>query len=422
MSLPIPAELIYDNVIQSLPNEYKASQEILAASGLSVLKDSGYADFILPTTNFLNQKSLLLKFNYALTGAIGVEIVGTPSYTFIYRIQITCGSYTESISNYNVCQNLRVNITHDPAQKYGMQPMYGYNNTSLALAGIPSLETLDGKKTLVLNETGYACVPFDCSLYNANQNLPLFGMPQVQIRVFFESATNIATSTVAPTGYTISDMGLCYELVDMGRAYEQELMKQGTVDIKTVMWDTSTQTQASWAGTADIAFSVTKKWIKSAFVLFQGTSANSKNKLFDAYDFSSDTGEISLNVGGQIYPNTAAILMLLKQAVGNFTDRNNSMSINFREAAYIADVASSYDVPAKCYFGFNLNRFQREENTEFKKAICSGVSTNGRQIVVRATTATAPATTYNVCLITVSDVIMRIDLASKTCILIGNEN
>jgi hypothetical protein len=40
-------------------------------------------------------------------------------------------------------------------------------------------------------------------------------------------------------------------------------------------------------------------------------------------------------------------------------------------------------------------------------------STYGKSVIVRATTLTAPAVSYNVQLITLSDVIIKIDVATK---------
>jgi hypothetical protein len=423
MSLPIPPELIYDNKVQTLPPEVRFTHEILTPSNTSSLKAGGFAEWNLPTTQFLNQKSLYLKFNYLMAGLIDMAIPGTPAYTFIYRIQITCGGFSESISGYNIIQNLRINTTHDPAQKYGMQPMYGYNDSTT----VPTLEKLDGRKC-VANEAGDMCVPLDCAFFNCLNMIPLFGMPQINIKVFFESATNIVvsgTGTVACTDYTLSDVYLCFEQIDMGRDYEQQLINEcrqnGPFELKSTMWDYTSQTQASWTGSTDLNFPLTKKWLKSAFVLFGGTTVESHNKAYDAYDFSTNAGEISISVGGQSYPNSrplqirnkGAVLMSLKQAVGNYTDKNNNMSINDLEVNKAPNGATTYDVPAKCYFGFNLNRYQRTENTEYKKNICSGVSTDGKSVIVRATTITAPAVSYNVQLITLSDVIIKIDVATK---------
>ena len=96
--------------------------------------------------------------------------------------------------------------------------------------------------------------------------------------------------------------------------------------------------------------------------MFQGLSANSLNKIFDAYDPTSGNGDISINVGGQIFPsrplktnNISAVLNNLKIAVVNLADKSNNMSINSIKVLRQGNNTTTYSAPGKCYFGFNFN-------------------------------------------------------------------
>ena len=72
--------------------------------------------------------------------------------------------------------------------------MYGYNNNTVQ----PTFESFDGR-VCTLNETGAFSVPLDCSLFNSDLMIPLFCMPQIQVRLYLEDRNNIFTTTVVPT-------------------------------------------------------------------------------------------------------------------------------------------------------------------------------------------------------------------------------
>jgi hypothetical protein len=296
--------------------------------------------------------------------------------------------------------------------------MYGYNNNTTA----PTLEQLDGR-VCILNETGAFSVPLECSLFNSDLMIPLFCMPQIQIRIYLESLSSIFTTTVVPTQLTFTDCFLTFETLDYGKEYENALLQMPLIELKTQLWDYTSQSLAIQTGTIDLNYSITFKWLKSVFVLFQGSTAQSLNKLFDAFDPTSGNGDISINVGGQIFPsrplktnNIPAILNNLKQAVGNLADKSNNMAINSIEVLRKGNDTTTYSAPAKCYFGFNVQRLDFDSYTN--GTIISGLDTAGRNTVVRINTGTAIAQVHPVAMITYADAKIQIQPATKSVMLV----
>jgi len=128
-------------------------------------------------------------------------------------------------------------------------------------------------------------------------------MPQIQIRIYLEDRNFIFTSTVVPTKLELSDCFLTFETLDYGREYENALLQMPIIELKTQLWDYTSQSLATaLSGTIDLNYSITYKWLKSVFILFQGSTANSLNKLFDSFDPTRGNGDFSI-VGGQIFPS-----------------------------------------------------------------------------------------------------------------------
>ena len=131
MEIPLHKDLNYSRQIQEIPQSFKKQVEIIAPVSGQKFETGGFIDFYLPTNYFLKQKTLTFKYNYALTSAVSAECIGTPAYTVINRVQISCGSFSEIIPNYNVIMNMKTNTQMDVAMKYGNQHMYGYNNNTV---------------------------------------------------------------------------------------------------------------------------------------------------------------------------------------------------------------------------------------------------------------------------------------------------
>ena len=91
MAVLIHRDLVYNRTIQELPQSYRKMTESLTPVSGQQFSAGTFTDFYLPTNFFLKQ-TLNLKANYLLASAVGTEICGTPAYTVINRIQITCGS------------------------------------------------------------------------------------------------------------------------------------------------------------------------------------------------------------------------------------------------------------------------------------------------------------------------------------------
>ena len=109
MEIPLHKDLNYSRVIQEIPQSFKNQVEIIAPVSGQTFSTGGFIDFYLPISYFLKQKTLTFKTNYALTSAVSAQWIGCPAYTIINRVQITCGSFSEIIPNYNVIMHMKTN-------------------------------------------------------------------------------------------------------------------------------------------------------------------------------------------------------------------------------------------------------------------------------------------------------------------------
>ena len=106
-------------------------------------------------------------------------------------------------------------------------------------------------------------------------------------------------------------------------------------------------------------------------------------------NFTTNNGQISLNVSGVQYPqkpystlnNKSAVLIELRKVIGSIYNKVNNVSINFKEFSICdttvgsANATSSITVPAKFYVGFNLQKLH-------SNALLTGISTNNSNITV----------------------------------------
>lgn len=407
----LPSSVAYSVGSPSLPPNARSHQVVVRSSNGLTFGENQTVVFDMPNAAFCDPTSIYIRYKYAFTNLVGAQLKGTPVYTPIQRLACFAGStQLESISNYGMTANMMVNLTHDVAQKYGVQSAFGYLNET----GIPSLESLDGR-VLTVNETGSFSAPLPCVLSNCEKFLPLFALPQLRIEITIDTlASMFRSDTVAtPTGMVLSNVELCYKSVDLGAEVEAMVRSAGLTHIKTQsIMNTASLLGAGVQGATNLVFNQRLASIKSAFIYCANTTADS-NQQYDAVDITSGNGSYCITIAGTQFPsqpyNTALNknggLMALKQATGSVYAKDNNFSINSREFGVNDGVATTLDVNGKHYVGIDCEVLDNDY-------IMSGISSQNSSITANIVLNTASVDAHNVHLITSYDGLLEIDFTA----------
>jgi len=413
--MAIPQSMDYSQKIDALPECNNFEVTLVPTTGAGSYNPGSTIRFDFQQRGFIDPSSITLRYKYTITALVGAEMIGTPAFTPFLRLETFIGSQNvESINQYNqVAGFLWANTNMDVAMKYGQQSAFGYNNNT----AIPSLELLDGRLCTV-NEVGTFSCPLVGLLASSSKLIPAFAMPQLSIQLTMDSIANMFTTTVVPTAFVISNIELCYNLLDFGREMEQMVLSMPRIFLKCNSYSNSSASVATaTTGSISLVYNQRLSSIKAAFILPTGTSANSLNKWGDSYDATSSNGEYSLVVGGVAYPqrslstlnNKTYVLQELRKAMGEIYDKANNLSVNGIEFNKVGNDATTYNAPAKFIVGIPLEKLHIPTD----KAILTGISSNNSSITVNINTSTNTAQAHTVNLILNYDAIIEVDTANR---------
>lgn len=413
MSVVLPASIAYGDSLPVLPDNTQCINLSAAPSNGSTFSQGQQIYIDLVNRGFLVPDSMYLSYTYSLTSAANAEMIGCPAATPFNRLDVAFGSQiVDTVQSYNILYHMLANVTMDVAQKYGAQQAYGYNNST----GVPTLEQLDGR-LMTLNETGSFALPLVSMLSNAEKLVPLFAMPQCRITLTMEALSNMFTTTVVPTGFTVSNIQLKYKVVDFGSAVENIVLSSADkLYIKSQSFGLSSQTLAAGTtGQVALVFNQRYASCKSIFAINGGGAAGS-NRAFDSVDLTSSNGTYSFSIGGQIFPPTpintaigkAGALLELRSAVGSVYDKNNSLSINAIEFNLSSTAAAAtYSVPAKFYVGTSLEKLNSNN-------LLTGISTQNSPISYLLTLGTSiGANNSTITLVINYDCLIEVDVLTR---------
>ena len=244
-------------------------------------------------------------------------------------------------------------------------------------------------------------------------------MPQISVQLTLDSIANIFTPTVLPTVFQLSNVELCYNMLDFGRSVEMAVLAMPKLYLKCFSYANSSSTlAAAVGGSASLVYNQKYASLKSAYILPSGSAVNSLNKWGDSFDVTSGGGDYSIVIAGQTYPqrplsslnNKGYILQELRRASANINDKNNNLSINSIEFNYASNGTTTALIPSKFIIGIPLEKLHIPSD----KAILTGVSTNNSNITVNINMGATPTpVAYNVNLILNYDAIIEVDTATK---------
>jgi hypothetical protein len=412
----LPSSVAYSVGSPSLPPNARSHEVVVRSSNGLTFGENQTIVFDLPNSAFCDPTSIYIRYSYAFTNLINAQMKGTPVYSPIQRLSCFAGStQLESISQYGQVANMMVNLTHDVAQKYGVQSSFGYRNET----SIPNLEGLDGR-VLTANETGSFSAPLPCVLSNCEKFLPLFALPQLRVELTLDTLANIFRSDVVatPTGMVLSNVELVYKSVDLGAEVEAMVRSAGMTHIKTQsIMNTASILGAGVQGSLSLVFNQRLASIKSAFIYCANTVLAS-NQQYDAVDITKGNGSYSLTIAGTQYPSSAlntflnknGMLMSLKQATGSVYSKDNNYSINAIEWNREDGDATTLDAPGKFIVGIDTEVLDNDY-------IMSGISSQNSSITANITCNTATTNAVNIHLITSYDGLLEIDFTAGTASL-----
>jgi len=311
--------------------------------------------------------------------------------------------------------NMLTNLTLDVGQKYGLQAGFGYyNNTA-----VPTLEFLDARDLgAVATTQSYSLgAPLMSILSNSDKLIPLFAMPQIRIVLTMDSIAscfNIATGG-AVTAFTLSNLELCYKVIDMGGHVEDMVRSMGDkIYIKSQSFSCASQTLASGSnGYNELVFNQRYASVKSLFAINGGTTIGA-NKAFDSSDITTGNGEYSFSIGGVIYPqkpisslvNRAGAIMELKSATGSVFDKSNAFSINSVEFSANSATATTAQAMGKFFIGTSTEKLNSD-------SLLTGISTQNSPISYRISTGTATGQAHLITLVVNYDALWEVDTVNR---------
>lgn len=415
----LPSQVAYTPTLPSLGADVVNTSIALAPTTGSAFSENAIISFDIPTTAgaYLDPESLYLRYKWSTTSALGFEIKGTPAYTPIKNVQVFFGSaIVENTQDWGMVQNMVVNLTHNAAQKAGLAGAYGYSDYTATNMG----QGLNGR-TGTLNEVFSVAAPFPCILSNAQKLIPLGLMPQIRVSITLDTISNIYTTAVVPTAFSLTNVELCYDSVSMPGVDNQVRGMGEKIYIKSAAYSTATTAVASGSsGSIDLLYNVRLSSIKSVFASFGGTTAQSLNKSWDSYDITSNSGDYAFSVGGIQHPQRpisavncrAAALMELKAAIGGVhSSQTNNFSISAAEFAYVGNGTTTMKIPAKFIISQNLERLQSNQ------ILLSGMSSQASPVSLRISSPTATAQLHNVSCIFLYDALIEVDTMSKNAVV-----
>lgn len=421
----LPDTVNYQEQLSALPRNTQCINIATAPSNGSsfVSGNQIYLDVI--NRGFIDPQSMYLSYTYAVASTTsGPEIIGTPCYQPFNRCEVSVGSVTiDQIQNYNLVMNTVINNTFDVAQKYGQQVSFNYFRNDTISGQVPTMEQLDGHLCAVANETATMTMPLYTILTSAEKLIPAFAMGNIRITLTMDSISNIFTSAVVPTNFTLSNIVLRYKIIDFGSDVENaiRLANPNGMTIKTQSFSSASTILASGtSGYSELIFNLRYSSIK-ALIAVNGGGALLSNKQFDSIDLTSSNGDYSFSLNGVIYPqkplntktNKTEILQELRSAFGSIFDKNNNCSINTNEFNYNSTAAlCTYQTPGKFFVGVSTEKMTQSNS------MLSGVSSSDSPISYRINTGTSiGANNSTVSLIVNYDALIIVDPSSKQTVV-----
>lgn len=430
MDINLPSEIAPKRLPQ-LPATTSCLSSVAVPINGSSFSDNQQIMLDLATgRGFLNPASVYMRYKLTSTGmagAGGTIAAPIPVYAPFYQMQVLFNSQImESTTDYNlICQDL-VNVKTTAAQKVGLSQAFGIGGVSTAF----SFNSVNGRTLTATPDVTTMCAPLPCILSQAESYVPLFLLGSVRIILTLDTLANIYNGGVnIPTGYTVTNFELCYDVVNFDPQveayYASTFMNQnGKIVIKSSSWMTGSQPLVSGSsGSYQLPFNYRLASIKSLLLHNSpaiATSATSNGK-YDSVDITSSNGTYQMEVASQLYPprpldtfqNKAGVIAELALALfGNRSVASAEFgmtpaSFNITSTSYGAGGNVTALTPAMFHVGVNVERVPTSS------AMLTGVSALLSPINVRFNLNTATSQAQQIRLFAYYDALIEIDVQTR---------
>jgi len=410
--MPLPSSLDYRERYEPLPEGASKYTVSIPAKNDSSFTNGNELIFDFERTGYMIPNSLFIKFQLeVITGASGVNILGTPVYTSFSKLETIIDDISvDTINEYAHVQNMLINLNMNVAEKYSNQFNFSYN-----FSNIQNIEYLDcivvsANTTNTYNLAGF--IP--CLLSNCEKLLPLEFMPKIRMIFTIDQQSNIFRTGTA-TSYTILNPELVYDCVKLGNDFNKQIIKNNKIFIPSKSFSNqSVFLPLNSNGNRNISFSSYLSNVMCAFVVFCST-VNNTNKKLDAVDITNNSGSYSITIGSVQYPqvemsalnNKGSVLMELKKCVKSVFGNDGNMSINTVEFNQIDNINNTNNnTPGKFILPF-LFKYINERGKQ------SGISLLNKDVIVNVNQSVLQSVNRFCYLNLVYGAVLEIDLINK---------
>lgn len=434
MEYALPPTFDYSKPVAEMPEVVSSTlMSIQSTNGISFTSGQ-VIQFDAPARKDLHidGKSAYLRFKMSFTATTTSisNIRRKPALSVFSRLDEYIGSTpVNSVSQYNQCANMWVDLNMSLADVWGQQVSFGLAKGT----NDSSLVDIDGSTLPSGTTSYYVAVPLYCSfLQGADKMLPTGFMAPYRLTLTVDSITNIVNEGTAGniTAFTITQPELCFSAVSIP-GIDDSVASIPRIIIKARAWANAAQSLASGSSNAQtLVYNHRYASIENLFLLATGTatakSVNLWGDYFNVLGSEGTVGTMSFTIGTQQYPQLpfnnatggySAILQMCRETVGQICDQRNSMSLfgqNFSATASYAgnSTVTTADVPAKVVYAVPLSRVNAPSPYQ-QLGLLSGVSAASTPINVNMVIGTPTNNALNVNLIAEYSELLEIDTMSR---------
>jgi hypothetical protein len=420
----IPSEIAPKQLGQLPPSTSCNSMVANPINGSTFTENQQIILDLVTGRGFLNPASFYYRARFTATGmaATDGQMIGCPAYSPLYQFQMLFNSQvTENIIDYNLyCEDM-INIKTDVASKQGLSPILGYGQ----LGNDFTMNNVNGRKLGASPTTFNVSAPLPCVLSQCESYVPLFLFGSVRIILTLDTIANMFNATNIPTGYTLTNFELCYDVINFDPAVESyyaSLANQaGKIVLKSSSVATGSQPLATGSsGSFQVPFNYRLASIKSLLLHTSpavAPGATNGTGKHCALDVTSNNGDYQFEVGGVLYPPRALSTVNNKAGIVSelclslFGNRNIlSSSLGLSPVTFNVTSSSypdNYVAPGMFIVGVNTERVPSSTS------MLTGVSSLLAPINIRVNANTALSQACQLRLYALYDALIEIDVNTR---------
>lgn len=420
----IPSEIAPKQLGQLPPSTSCNSMVANPINGSTFTENQQIILDLVTGRGFLNPASFYYRARFTATGmaATDGQMIGCPAYSSFYQFQMLFNSQvTENIIDYNLyCEDM-INIKTDVASKQGLSPILGYGQ----LGNDFTMNNVNGRKLGASPTTFNVSAPLPCVLSQCESYVPLFLFGSVRIILTLDTIANMFNSTNIPTGYTLTNFELCYDVINFDPAVESyyaSLANQaGKIVLKSSSVATGSQPLATGSsGSFQVPFNYRLASIKSLLLHTSpavAPGATNGTGKHCSLDVTSNNGDYQFEVGGVLYPPRALSTVNNKAGIVSelclslFGNRNIlSSSLGLSPVTFNVTSSSypdNYVAPGMFIVGVNTERVPSSTS------MLTGVSSLLAPINIRVNANTALSQACQLRLYALYDALIEIDVNTR---------